>query len=145
MKLFKLLPILFLISITFGGCASLRLQKEAATVPDGHLRVSIINDTDVLMYHHTSWVNHNVPDIKGPAPMCGGEIRPGKDHTFDQRISSWSFKGDRIFRTKWSLLRYRGPDKAKKYEKYKNELTYRIPVGTAIIKVYHKHYKAIPR
>jgi len=98
MKLFKLLTVLFLASMFFGGCAGMQLKKEVASVPDGHMRVSIINNTDVVMCHNTAWLNHNY-----------------------------------------------GDEREELEEKYRSRVISEIPEGTAIIKIYHKHYKAIPR
>jgi len=147
MKLFKLLTVLFLASMFFGGCAGMQLKKEVASVPDGHMRVSIINNTDVVMCHNTAWLNHNVPDIRGPGPVCGGEIQPGGDHTFDRNISSWHFEGTRIYGTSWYMCRPHsyGDEREELEEKYRSRVISEIPENTAIIKIYHKHYKAIPR
>jgi hypothetical protein len=146
MKLFKLLTVLFLASIFFGGCAGMQLKKEVASVPTGHMRVSIINDTDIIMCYSTYWLNHNVPGVLGPVPVCGGEIQPGKDHTFDRNISSWHFKGIRYYKTCWYPCRCGYGDEAKKLEKkYSKTIISKVPEGTAIVKIYHDHYEVTPR
>lgn len=147
MKSFKLLTVLFLGTMFFGGCANLRIANEAASVPDGHMRVSIINDTDVVMCQNTVWLNHNVPGIRGPAPVCGGEILPGKDQTFDRNVSSWHFEGKRIYGTKWYICRpsVYGEELKRLEEKYRSIVMSEIPEDTAILKIYHKHYEVIPR
>lgn len=146
MKLLKFLTVLFLASIFLVSCAGMQLKKEAASVPNGHMRVSVINDTDIVMCHNTYWLNHNVPGILGPVPVCGGEIQPGGDHTFDRDTSSWHFKGARIYRTRWYPCKCGYGDEAKELEKkYKSVVVSEIPEGTAIVKIYHDHYEVMPR
>lgn len=135
--LFWLLAVV-LVPIVLGGCAGIQLKSEVTSVPDGHLRISIINDTDVVLCHSTNWLNHNVPGIRGLAPVCGGEIQPNKDQTFDRDISSWDFTGLRVYITDWRSCR---PGNVK----YRSKVISEIPEGTAIIKIYHKHSEAIPR
>jgi hypothetical protein len=147
MKLLKLLTVLFLASILFAGCAGMQLEKEVASVPADHMRVSIINDTDIVMCHTTYWLNHNIPDLYGPSMVCGGEIEPGGDHTFDRNVSSWHFEGTRIYRTNWYPCRYGvyGDEAKRLKKKYSNRVVVEIPEGTAIIKIYHDRYEVILR
>jgi uncharacterized protein YegJ (DUF2314 family) len=124
--------------------AETQLEKEAALVPEGFMRIRIINDTDKLMCHNTYWLNHNIPGILGDAPVCGGEIQPGKNHTFDKNISDWNFQGTRIYGTRWTLCRFYN-NKEEEYKKYSNDVISEIPEGTAIIEIYFDHFRAIPR
>ena len=147
MKLFKLLTVLFLTGFILGGCAGTQLKKEADSVPVGHMRVSIINDTDVVMCQNTVWLNHNVPDIYGPSPVCGGEIQPGGNQTFNRDIGSWNYEGMRVYGTHWYLCRFPayGEELKEMKKKYESRVISEIPEGTAIIKIYHDRYEAIPR
>jgi len=140
MKLFKFLTVLFLAGVMFSGCAGMQLKKEAALVPAGHMRITLINDIDVLMCYNTVWLNHNVPGILGPTLVCGGEIQPGVSYSFDRNIASWHFKGPRVYNTSWYQCRAYQSDK-----KYNSEVVFEIPEDTAIIKIYTKHYEIIPR
>ena len=145
MKLLKSLAVLFVV-IMLAGCAGIQLKKEAASVPAGHMRVSMINDTDVIMCHNTYWLNHNVPGLYGPAPVCGGEIQPGGDHTFDRNISSWGYKGMLIYSTSWYPCRCGYGDEADVLKKkYNGVVVSEIPEDTAIVRIYHDHYEVIPR
>lgn len=146
MKLFKLLTVLFLAGVMFNACADMQLNREAASVPAGYMKISIINDMDIVMCHNTYWLNHNIPDVFGPALVCGGEIQPGEDQTFDRNISSWHFEGTRYYKTNWYPCRCGYGDEAKELEKkYKSVVVSEIPEDTAVVKIYHDHYEAIQR
>jgi len=140
MKLFKFFIALLFVGTVFGSCGSMQLKEEAASVPAGHMRVSVINDRDVVMCHNTVWLNHNIPGIYGPLGVCGAEIQPGQSQTFDRNISSWHFEGTRIYRTNWYKCSPCQSDK-----RYDSRVVSEIPENTAIIKIYHDHYEAIPR
>jgi len=138
---FRLLAVLFLASIVLGGCAGMQLRDEAASVPAGYLRVIVTNDTDIFMYHNTRWLNHNIPKVRGPATVCVAELQPGKNQTFDRNMSSWNFTGTRIYTTYWYPCR----DYNNELKKYESRVVSEIPEGTAIIKIYHKHFEVVPR
>ena len=147
MKLFKILTILFLTGFILGGCAGMQLKKEIDSVPADHIRISIINDTDVVMCQNTVWLNHNVPGVYGPLPVCGGELQPGANQTFDRNVGSWDYEGMRTYGTHWSLCRcpVYGEELKEMEKRYDSRVISLIPEGTAIIKIYHDHYEAIPR
>jgi len=120
------------------------LEKEAALVPEGFMRIRIINNTDRMMCHNTYWLNHNIPGIIGDAPVCGGEIQSGENHTFDRNISSGNFQGTRVYGTRWFPC---GPSRndEEEYNKYSNDVISEIPEGTVIIEIYFDHFRVIPR
>lgn len=126
---------IILLSVLF--CIGLGYAESP--VPGGHLRIIIINDTDILMFQQTYWSNHGDPEVIGPKTVCGGEIQPGKSTTFDRNIASWNFTGTRVYVTDWSACR----DYHNKFEEYKSRVISKIPEGTAIVKIYHDYFKIV--
>ena len=131
----------------FGGCANLRIANETASVPDGHMRVQVINDTDITMCYNVRWINHNLPNVFGPTPVCGGGLEPGDDHSFDRDIESWKFVGTRFWEISWHACKIKvyDEDREEIQKRYRSYYGMEIPEDTAIIKMYHKHYEPVPR
>ena len=139
MKLFAIKTSLKLLVALLLALFCVGLGYAETPVPEGHLRITITNDTDILMFQHTYWLNHGDPGI-GPRTVCGGEIRPGESSTFDRNMLSWGFTGTSIYFTEWSACR----DYHNELEKYKSKVISKIPEGTSIVKIYHKHFELVP-
>lgn len=139
MKLFTIKLSLILLIVILSVLFCIGLGYAEPPVPEGHLRITITNDTDILMFHHTYWVNHNNPDLLGPDTVCGGEIQPGESSTFDRNMLSWDFTGTSIYLTEWSACR----DYRHEFGEYKSRVVSKIPMGTAVVKIYHKHFEIV--
>ena len=134
--------LLGLLAVIFIVCSGTKLNLKTP-VPEGFMRVSIINKTDRLLCQNTYWLNHNIPSVLGPSVVCGGEVKPGETWTFDRNISSWNFQGTRVWLTEWSLCssNYSKDEKTK----WRKSIAYEIPEGTAIVEIHYNHHKIIPR
>ena len=130
MKLFKILVISFVMLLCVG---------QAVAEEEKPFTVSIINDTDVLMCQTTYWMNHDIPNCRGPFAICGSELKPGADHTFDFGIAA---SKARVFVTRWTICRSYDKDECKKY---RNDLVSKIPTDTSMVKIYHKHSEMIAK
>ena len=127
MKLLKVLVVLFVML----ACISTASAED--------FTISIINDTDVLMCQVTYWMNHDIPECRGPFAICGSELKPGQDHTFNFGMVA---SKDRIFITRWSICRSQDEEQR---EKYANDMVSKIPTDKTSVKIYHKHFKVTPK
>lgn len=141
MKLFATKTLFGLLTISLLTLFCIGLGYAETPVPEGHLRITIINDTDILMFHCTYWLNHNIPGHYGPDMKCCAELEPGADQTFDMEISEENFVGTRLYGTVWSACK----DYRNELEEYKSKVISTIPKDTAIVKIYHKHFETIPK
>ena len=99
--------------------------------------ISVINNTDIVMVQATYWVNHGLPNHIGPYNICVAELQPGADQTFN--FGMRTSKGY-VFVTKW----YACSDYNNELEEYRSYVISKIPEGTSIVKIYHKHFEVEP-
>ena len=106
---------------------------------DKPFTISVINNTGVKMIQATYWLNHELPNCRGPYNICVAELKPGEDQTFNFGIAS---SKDRVFVTRWSVC-HAHMYSEEELNKYKSYITSKIPTGTAIVKIYHKRFEIV--
>ena len=125
--------LLGLLAIIFLVCNGMSSKEEASLIPEGTIRVKIINDTCRKLCQTTDWLNHNIPSLLGPTAVFGGELQPGEVHTFDRNADSWDFHNTSIWRNKWRVCEFYVSEVEKK--KWASETIIVIPEGTSIVEI----------
>ena len=99
---FTIYAVLLALLVSFNwGCASksnIKLSEEKPT-----FNILFENDTNMLSCYILYWYDHGL-DSNVPAPMCGGELKPGDSNLVEQNypVGLWSIYWSGCANSEWS-------------------------------------------
>jgi hypothetical protein len=96
--------LLVLLAMFTWGCTSQNINKAANEFSDEPNRFNVLfkNDTNLVACYILYWWDHGMGD-RQPAPMCGGELKPGDSNIVEQNYPKgvWSIYWSGCANSEW--------------------------------------------